>query len=377
MATATSCARARLQTNSSHQSDREQLPSPERSERLVKLGGITLIAAGILAAIVGFILPVRADGQALAQLAGLDQSMRLTGSITEQLNQDALIANPGNPYDTSIPIVREVVAVADVAASNSASEEIGFDVTVVNTRTTTTRADTNEQVSVSAAQYPLDPETSELVTCCGANVNGNLDVQLQGIAPFKFGFDTQAQQYQMFSPVLLAPTPVNFVEDVDQFGMQLMRFRQEIPATQTPAAPLTLPAGLAAGLVGQLAPELANRIPAEGEVDLYEFFSSTTTYLVEPQTGRVVDATTMERATYRLNGGDVDIVTKVAVEASGADAAQIAAQVSEEARPLLFAERAFPWLVGGGLLAVVAGVVLLVIGGRRSTEPALEESKAR
>lgn len=343
----------------------------------MKLGGITLIAAGILAAIVGFILPVRADGQALAQLAGLDQSMRLTGSITEQLNQDALIANPGNPYDTSIPIVREVVAVADVAASNSASEEIGFDVTVVNTRTTTTRADTNEQVSVSAAQYPLDPETSELVTCCGANVNGNLDVQLQGIAPFKFGFDTQAQQYQMFSPVLLAPTPVNFVEDVDQFGMQLMRFRQEIPATQTPAAPLTLPAGLAAGLVGQLAPELANRIPAEGEVDLYEFFSSTTTYLVEPQTGRVVDATTMERATYRLNGGDVDIVTKVAVEASGADAAQIAAQVSEEARPLLFAERAFPWLVGGGLLAVVAGVVLLVIGGRRSTEPALEESKAR
>lgn len=338
----------------------------------MKFGGIALVVVGILAAIAGFVLPMRADGQALAQVAATDESMLLTGTITEQLNQDALIQDPGNPYDVGIPITREVVVVSDVAASEAARQEAGVDLEVVNTRTTTTRSDTDAEVGVTGATYPFDPASAELASCCGANVNGNVDVQMQGMAPIKFAFDTQARDYQMFSPVLLAPTAVTYVEDVDQYGMQLRKFRQEIPATQTPAAPLTLPAGLAAGLVGQLAPELADRIPAEGEVDLYEFYSATTTYLVEPQTGRIVDLTSAERSAFRLNGGDVDIVTKVAAETTGADPEQVARAVAEAAGPLILAERAFPWLVGGGLLAVIAGVVLMVLGGRRPAGATVE-----
>lgn len=303
--------------------------------------------------------------------------MTFVGAITEELNQDALIRDPANPYDTGIPVVRDTVVVADVDGSEAASQEVGVSLELLNTRTTTTRSDTGEQLAVSGATYPFDPETSELVSCCGANVNGNVDVQMQGIVPLKFPFDTQARDHQMFSPELLTPTVVTYVEDVEEYGLKLMRFGQEIPATQTPAAPLILPAGLAAGLVGQLAPELAARIPAEGEVELYEFYGATNTYLVEPQTGRIVDVTTSERTTYRLNGGDVDIVTKLAMDTTGDDPAQVAAIVAEAAGPLLRAERAFPWLVGGGLLSVVAGVVLIVLSGRRDRAPNADASQQR
>lgn len=332
-------------------------------------GGIALIVLGMLAAVVGFVLPVRADGEALAGLAATDQSLPLTGTITEQLNQEALIQDPANPYDVGVPIRRDVVAVADVEASELASQEAGVSLQVLDTRTTTTRTDTGEELSVAGAVYPFDPGSSELVSCCGASVNGNVDVQLQGIVPVKFPFDTEAGTYQMFSPALLTPTPVTYVDDVEEYGLRLMRFAQEIPATQTPAAPLNLPAGLAAGLVGQVAPQLADRIPADGDVALYEFYAASTTFLVEAQTGRIVDITSAERTTYRLNGGDADIVTKVATNTTGADPAQVAAAVAEAAKPLLRAERLFPWLVGGGLLAVVAGVVFVVLGGRRTPQP--------
>lgn len=334
----------------------------------MKLGGIALIVLGIVAAVAGFVIPVQADGKALAGLAATDEAVRLTGTITEQLNQDALISDPANPYDLGVPIARDVVAVADVDASELASQESGVTLQVLNTRTTTTRTDTGEELAVLGATYPFDPASSQLVSCCGADVNGNVDVQMQGIVPVKFPFDTEPGSYQMFSPVLLTPTPVTYIDDVEQYGLRLMRFQQEIPATQTPAAPLTLPAGLASGLVGQLAPQLADRIPADGDVALYEFYGAATTYLVEPQTGQIVDVVTAERTTYRLNGGDVDIATKVAVDIAGADPAQVASVVAEAAGPLLRAERLFPLLVGGGLLAVVAGVVLVVLGGRRASE---------
>jgi len=341
----------------------------------VKPGGLALIVLGVLAAVIGFVLPVQADGRALAELAATDQSMRFTGTITEQLNQDSLIRDPANPYDLAVPITRDVVVVADVAASEAASQEAGVDLQVVNTRTTTTRTDTATEIGVSGATYPFDPTSSELTSCCGANVNGNRDVQMQGIVPVKFPFDTAAEPYQVFSPVLLTPTPVTYVDEVEEYGLKLLRFTQEIPATQTPAAPLNLPAGLAAGLVGQLAPQLADRIPQEGEVALYEFYATKATYLVEPQTGRIVDVTAAERTSYRLNGGDVDIATKVAVDTTGADPQQVAATVADVAGPLRRAESLFPLLVGGGLLTVVAGVVLLVLSGRR--DPATEPDTAQ
>ena len=315
---------------------------------------------GVLALLAGFVIPVVADGRALAELAATDVRIESTGTVTQALNRDALVNNPRSPYDTDIAVTRSTVTVADVPAS-SADEQ------VVDTRTTDVRTDTGAELAVSGARYAFAPRSSQLVQCCEANVNGNQEVSFTGIVPLKFPFDAAASDYQMFSPVLLAATDVRFVDDVEQYGLKLRQYRQEIPPTQTPAAPLTLPAGLAAGLVGQLAPQLAGDIPAEGEVSLYEFYSAETTFLVEPQTGEIIDTEVSERVTYRLNGGDVDVVTKVAVVMTGADPSAVAAEVAPAARGLVWAERALPLGAGLGLLSIICGVAMIVVTGSKRT----------
>lgn len=327
----------------------------------MRLAGWGLIALGVLALVAGFAVPVVVEGRALAALAGTDVRVESVGTVSEVLNRDALVANPQSPYETDIAITRSTVAVADVAASSS-------DVEVMDTRTTDVRTDSGAELAVSGARYAFEPGDSQLVQCCGANVNGNADISFTGIVPLKFPFDAAATDYQMFSPVLLSTTDVRFTADVEQYGLKLRQYRQEIPPTQTPAAPLNLPAGLAAGLVGQLAPQLADQIPAEGEVALYEFYSASATYLVEPQTGQIVDTELAERTTYRLNGGDADIVTKIALTTSGADPATRAATAAEQARPLVWAERALPLGAILGLLSIVGGIVALVVAGSRRNE---------
>ena len=67
----------------------------------MKFGGIALVVVGILAAIAGFVLPMRADGQALAQVAATDESMLLTGTMAWFTGPDAPVHFPGAAFVVS------------------------------------------------------------------------------------------------------------------------------------------------------------------------------------------------------------------------------------------------------------------------------------
>ena len=116
-----------------------------------------------------------------------------------------------------------------------------------------------------------------------------------------------------------------------------------------------MPAALAQGLVGKLAPELADKVPPPA-TSTCTSSSPPTTYLVEPLSGQIVSGNVKEKTTFRLNGGDKDIVTKVDILAGSdpahADAA--AADVKSAADLLKMVALATPILIGLGVVLLIA-----------------------
>ncbi len=164
-----------------------------------------------------------------------------------------------------------------------------------------------------------------------------------------------------------APVATEFQEEVQKYDMTLYRYTQTVEPTQTPAAPLSVPASLAQGLVGQLAPELADQVPAEGSLDLYEFYSAENEYLVEPLTGQIVEGNLKDLTTFRLDGGTQDIVTKVQ-SVAGSDPAKAdegAAEIKSSADQLALVAMATPILIGLGLVLLIIGIILIVMGGKK------------
>lgn len=324
---------------------------------VMKVSGVLMLVFAVLVAAAGVAAPIVGDGAALAALAATDTRTVSVGTLDQSLNQERFINNPDDPYDTDIPVESVRRTVADPAA---AAESPVDGVVVFGTQAQLSRTDTETELSSTGARYAFNGLDSALVDCCGANLDGSTEVSFSGLMPLKFPFATQARDYQMFSPQLRLSFPAAFEQEVNAYGLTLMQFRQQIPPTQTASVPFTLPASLAAGLIGRLAPEQVDQLPASGNVDLFEFYTSDVTALVEPATGAIVDTVVKDRISYRLNGGDVDIVTKSAMTLRTQDPAAIADSVRSQAAELHRYEIARPILLGIAAVLGIGGAVLLV-----------------
>lgn len=323
----------------------------------MKVTGVLMLVLAVLVAAAGVAAPIVGDGSALATLAETDTRTVSVGTLDQSLNQERFINNPDDPYDTAIPVAAVRRTVADPAAAASAPVD---GVVVFGTQVQLSRTDTQTELSSAGARYAFNGLESTLVDCCGANLDGSTEVSFSGILPLKFPFATQARDYQVFNPQLRISLPATYVQSVNDYGMELLQFRQQIPPTQTASVPFTLPASLAAGLVGRLAPDQVDQLPVSGNVDLFEFYASDTTFLVEPTTGAIVDTTVTDRISYRLNGGEVDIVTKSAMTLRTEDPASIASVARTQATELRRYALARPALLGFAALLALGGVVLLV-----------------
>jgi len=325
--------------------------------------GIVLLVLGILAAIAGFIAPGVINGIAVSTVASTDSTSLGKGTLSQLLNQTKLLSDPANPYDTDVPISSTRLTTGQTTDESNENNAVVF-----NTENTVVRDDTGEELSVSKAVFAFDGATSELVNCCGASVGDNTDVQFSGVMPLKWPFNVEQKDYDIFNTTLLAPVTATFVGTKNEYGMELYEFKQSIPATQTPAPPLSIPAALAAGVVGQLAPQLADQVPADGNVELYEFYTAENSFLVDPLTGQIVDGVVDDKTTFRLNGGTEDIVTKVAAVASGADPEASAADIKSSGAPLATAKTLIPVLFGLAVILAIIGIVLIVRGGRKKAD---------
>jgi hypothetical protein len=211
------------------------------------------------------------------------------------------------------------------------------------------------------AVFAFDPKNSELVNCCGARLGDNTDVNFSGVMPLKFPFNTPKEDLEIFNTDLQAPVTATFEETVNEFGMELYRFTQVVPATQLPGDPLLeVPLDLAKVAVGVFAPSVApqlDSLPADQPVKLYQFTSQQNEFLVEPKTGQLVDGSLNSVNTARLDGGADDILTVAEVQGGSGDVEAGAAEIKSTADLIGNAGTLGPIVLG------VLGVALLGGGG--------------
>jgi len=323
------------------------------------------LVLGVLAAILGIAAPVIGTNVAVGKVDSTDSTTYTEAVGVKILNQGKLLANPKDPYDTNVPIIGTRVTKADSAAMDS-QEAKDNKATIFTTVSTNVRTDTNAELSKSEATFAFDPSDSKLINCCGANLGGDTNVDFQGVMPLKFPFGTPQADVEVFDTTLQKAIPFTFAGEVDQYGMALYRFTQSIPVTQVPGKPfLEVPGSIAKGLAASLAPELADQIPAEGNVGMYAFYTAESDYLVEPMSGQIVDGKSSSTTTLRLNGGTKDIVTVAQVDGGSKDVEKGAAEIKSSADLLAMVSMALPLLLGLGALLAIIGIVLIVLAGKK------------
>lgn len=337
----------------------------------MKVGGIILAIVGVLAVIAGFALPTVGKGIAVDTVNSTDSTTYGAGELVKVLNTGKLVATPETPYDENVPISSVRVTQADAEAMEQQdAKDAGATIFVTNN--VTTRTDTNEELAVSEATFAFDPADSQLINCCGASLGDNVNVDFQGVMPLKFPFDSPKDTIALFSATTQTPIDTVFQEEVEKYGMNLYRYTQSVEPVQIPAPPTEVPVALANGIVGSLAPELADQIPAEGNLSLYEFYSAENEFLVEPLTGQIVEGNLSELTTFRLDGGTQDIVTKTQAEAGSdpARADEAAADIKSSADQLALLGTVTPLVLGLGIVLLIVGIILIVMAGKKKATTA-------
>jgi hypothetical protein len=338
----------------------------------VKVTGIILIVVGVLLGVAGFAAPVVGAGAALSAVNTTDSTTFAEGTLPRLLNPAKLLANPADPYDTDVEFRQTRVTQADSEAmEQSDAKDAGA--TIFTTTATTVRTDTGAELSKAGAVYAFDPSNSELINCCGATLVGfdddgnpvDVNVDFSGQMPLKFPFDSPQADVQYWSDALQAPTTAKYMGEVEEYGMTLYRYVMTIEPTQTPAEPLAIPVALARNAVTAIAPDLADQVPAEGNLELFEWYSAENEFFVEPLTGQIVNGTVNDKTTFRLDGGSQDLLVKVETLGGSAEVEEGAADIKASADQLKTVAMATPVLIGLGLVLLVVGIILLVLAGKK------------
>lgn len=345
----------------------------------MKPTGIVAIIVGVLALIAAVVIPTMvAANVALDTVYATNTTT--TGQATGKiLNEAKFRSTPTDPYEQVNLISTRVTTANTTAQAQPDAQAAGA--AVFDTTNTLVRADNQAAVLQSSATYAFVPSTSALVNCCGANVDGDTAIDFRGVMPLKFPFDTPQADLEVFDQALLAPVPTKFVGVKDIDGLQVYEFNQTVATAQVPGgAFLTLPSNQAKPLLALIAPQLAEQVaalPDGQDVALYQFYGANNTYLVEPTTGQIVDATITSTSTLRLAGGSTDVLTVAELTATGTNVPATVASIKSTLSSLNTYGVVLPIILGiVGVVLVVAGIVLLVLISRRNKAAALTATSA-
>ncbi len=338
----------------------------------MKITGIILAVLGVLALIGAILIPTVAVPAAKIGVVDSTDSTTYSTATAKVLNESKLVAavaakDPAQGYDNvNLESTRLTKSVTDNADAQKEGASV-FDTKSVNIDTAT-----GQPFPASPggeAVFAFKPLTSELVNCCGANLGGKT-VNMSGNMPLKFPFNSPKSDLQVFNTDIQAPVTTKYVDTVNQYGMELYRYTQDIPATIIPAdKPLiSIPKSLAGIAVGVFAPDkaaLLNTVPDGQNVDLWRYTSAKNEFLVEPKSGQIVDGHLVNTDTARFKGGTEDILTVAVVDGKSAQVEEGAKDIKASADLLSYASMA-PWILGIiGLILLVIGILLISKGGKK------------
>ncbi|WP_242903339.1 DUF3068 domain-containing protein [Actinomadura terrae] len=199
-------------------------------------------------------------------------------------------------------------------------------------------------VQIQGHRFAFDRRTARLVTCCGANADGDDTVRMSGYGPLFPGTGVHRRDYPFFDMPTrrLAPMRFDGVEDVR--GLTAYRFTQHVPPTRTAALDTRVPARLL-GLGG-----------ADRDVD--RFTEADNTVWVDPRTGIPVKHRESVRATLQTPDGKGRMVATRADFVTVPKDQQALVDTANATAFRIALVRAY---VPAG--AVVLGLVLLLVGG--------------
>lgn len=224
-----------------------------------------------------------------------------------------------------------------------------------------TQTSAGDVIAADTQRIAFDRTTGVAVDCCDTDANG--EPQTYEGQVVKFPFNVQKQTYQWWDQDLKATVPFEYdgTEDID--GLTTYRFTQTIPPTMV--GQLSVPSKVVGEAPGQM-------------LDVEEWYANDRTYWIEPNTGAIVNVVEQPKTTLRYNGEDRATATAGTVTYPDD---QLADNVDEYTKlgSQVHLLRVTAPLVGliAGLVALLGGLALLALAGRREEAAGAEQAAPR
>ena len=300
--------------------------------------GIVLVGLGVFLLVLGGLLRFSVvPAVAKAPLSPGEDSGGVTQ--TDQSGVAAKLFDPATLTErTDVPLTVTRFTRGDVPASQTEEAKAG-DLAIYDTFQ---RVEDNAGTVVLAdtARFAFNRVSSALSNCCGANIDGE-NVEMSGIVPLKFPMFTQQQTYPYFDTSLNEGVDAVFQGEETLEGLPVYKFVVTVEPTQT--GTIEVPGDL----VGSPLPNFVAP----------RFYSNVLTLWVEPSTGAIVKGESAQLQTLARAGQpgqDHHHRRGLRHHPRGGDRGIEYAK--SQAALLSLLNNTVP------LIAVIAGLVLLVIG---------------
>jgi hypothetical protein len=215
----------------------------------------------------------------------------------------------------------------------------------------------HRSVETMTRTFAFGRRTGQLVDCCGANVNGDANVQQTGLVGYVFPFGTQPRTYLVFDTTLDRPAPFVYSGTSTVRGIPVYKFVENITPVQV--GTLTVPGSL---------------VGSTGVVKVPEFDQLHLIYYVDPETGALLDVNDYQVVTVHTPaaGAPPLVLYDADLLVTPASLSQIVGLDSSGRSELALLTTTLPIVFGivGGV-ALVAGVFLSV--GARKPRGAVAE----
>ncbi|MDL4775961.1 MULTISPECIES: DUF3068 domain-containing protein [Thermomonosporaceae] len=265
----------------------------------------------------------------------------------DRYQQTKLEAPNASYFDTA---AFKVVTGATLVAANTLRGDVrannGDDrVAVWDSSTEITDRATGKQVDMQGYRIAFDRRTSELVNCCGSQVDGDTSVAMSGYGLLLPVANVQKRSYPVFDMTTRRTLPMRFGGEETVHGVATYRFVQEIPLAKTAAVDYKVPGEMLG---------LGKKTPSQ-KVDRY--FSATITEWVDPRTGIPVKHRQNIKSTVQTADGKGRLTVAAAdLVTVDADQKRLAEMSGDEALKIAMVRTVVP------LGSVLLGLSLLLIG---------------
>ena len=205
---------------------------------------------------------------------------------------------------------------------------------------------TNRQaVQQMTRRFAFDRRTAVLVTCCGANVNGDSSIEQRGYLGYVFPIGTQKQTYDVFDPTLNRPVPFTYGGTSSVRGIQTYKFVENV-------APVQVSTQVVPGSIVGL---------SAATVTLPEYYQIHLVYDVDPATGALINVNEHQTVSLRnpATGAQALLLFDADLIATPATVNAVVALDNSGRNKLNLIETILPLVLGiAGGVALLAGILL-------------------